>query len=129
MEPSRGGTRSGQVDFTRESRELFISATEANKRLRELYNQGVQERQERQVTDAETVETTADSGNTSESSNSRNMTNFDDQDATDQAGAADKAQTIRVDFDRADVKYWVRTFEVRLEYVGVKSQWLKRICL
>ena len=57
------------------------------------------------------------------------MVNYDSADGTDATDAADKAQQIKVNFDRSDVRFWVRSFEVRMEFAGVKSQWLKRLCL
>ena len=32
-------------------------------------------------------------------------------------------------FDKQNIKKWIKRLEVRLEFAGVKSQWLKRLCL
>ena len=58
-----------------------------------------------------------------------NMANFEDQDGTDAAGANVEARSIKLDFDRKDVRAWLTRLEIRLEFAGVQSQWLKRLCL
>ena len=56
---------------------------------------------------------------------------FDKQNEADEKDAGKQAQQIHLPFDRAedDLDYWLQRLEARLEFAGVKSQWLKRICL
>ena len=57
------------------------------------------------------------------------MTDYDVADETDLKDAALEARSIQLKFDRKDIKAWLQRLEIRLEFVGVKSQWLKRLCL
>ena len=57
------------------------------------------------------------------------MANYDETNAADDAGAAAEARNIKLAFDRKDIKAWLTRLEIRLEFAGVKSQWLKRLCL
>ena len=57
------------------------------------------------------------------------MVDFDIQDEADEGTAQVEARAIKLDFDRKDIKGWLHRLEVRLEWAGVKSQWLKRLCL
>ena len=57
------------------------------------------------------------------------MAEFDAKDGTDAADATKKANEIRLEFDRADIKAWLVRLEVRLEFAGCNSQWLKRVSL
>ena len=54
---------------------------------------------------------------------------YDVADEADLKDAATEARSIKVSFDRKDVKSWLQRFEIRLEFAGVRSQWLKRLCL
>ena len=56
-------------------------------------------------------------------------TNFEDDNSEDLKDAQIEARQIKLDFDRKDVKAWLTRFEIRLDFAGVKSQWLKRLCL
>ena len=58
-----------------------------------------------------------------------NMAEFDVDDGTDGKDAGAEARQIKIDFDRKEVKAWLQRFEIRHEFAGVKSQWLKRLCL
>ena len=57
------------------------------------------------------------------------MAEFMDQDDTDGTKALANVQGLKFEFDRHDIKTWLRRFEVRLEFLEVKSQWLKRVAL
>ena len=57
------------------------------------------------------------------------MTDFMDQDEVDGTKALANVQSLKFDFDRKNIKTWLRRFEVRLEFLEVKSQWLKRVAL
>ena len=57
------------------------------------------------------------------------MTEFMDQNETDGTKALSNVQGLKFEFDRHDIKTWLRRFEVRLEFLEVKSQWLKRVAL
>ena len=57
------------------------------------------------------------------------MAEFMDQDETDGTKALSNVQGLKFEFDRHDIKTWLRRFEVRLEFLEVKSQWLKRVAL
>ena len=57
------------------------------------------------------------------------MADFEDQNETDGAKALANVQSLKFDFDRKNIKTWLRRFEVRLEFLEVKSQWLKRVAL
>ena len=57
------------------------------------------------------------------------MVDFAIQDEADDEKAQQEARAIKLDFDRRDIKAWLHRLEVRLEWAGVKSQWLKRLCL
>ena len=57
------------------------------------------------------------------------MTDYDIADAEDCKDAQQEARSIKLAFDRQDVKAWLTRFEIRLEFAGVGSQWLKRLCL
>ena len=74
-----------------------------------------------------------DTSNNSDASSSAEsdaeMVDFEDQDETDVTGAGAEARNIKLDFDRQDVKSWLNRFEIRIEFAGVRSQWLKRLCL
>lgn len=56
-------------------------------------------------------------------------TNYDMADEEDVKDAAAEARSIKLSFDRKDVKSWLQRLEIRLEFAGVRSQWLKRLCL
>ena len=57
------------------------------------------------------------------------MVDYDVEDGTDAKDAGVEARAIKFDFDRNDITSWLQRYEIRLEYAGVKSQWLKRLCL
>ena len=57
------------------------------------------------------------------------MANYDVADAEDLKDAALEARAVKVTFDRKDVKAWFQRLEIRLEFAGVRSQWLKRCAL
>ena len=57
------------------------------------------------------------------------MTDYDVTDTADETSAQQEARAIKLAFDRQDVKAWLTRFEIRLEFAGVRSQWLKRLCL
>ena len=57
------------------------------------------------------------------------MTDYDVGDGVDGENANAESRTIKIEFDRKDVKGWFQRLEIRLEYAGVQSQWLKRLCL
>ena len=58
-----------------------------------------------------------------------NMVDYDVDDQPDDTDAQKEARNIKIAFDRQDVKAWLTRFEIRLEFAGVKTQWLKRLCL
>ena len=57
------------------------------------------------------------------------MVDFEDEDGVDGPSAHDKADRIKLEYDRADVEYWIQRLETRLECAQVKSQWAKRLFL
>ena len=57
------------------------------------------------------------------------MTDYDVTDTADETSAQQEARAIKLAFDRQDVKAWLTRFEIRLGFAGVRSQWLKRLCL
>ena len=57
------------------------------------------------------------------------MTNFEDENGTDANDAQQKMSQVKLEFDRKNIKKWIKRLEIRLEFCGVKSQWLKRVCL
>ena len=57
------------------------------------------------------------------------MAEFMDQNDIDGTKALSNVQGLKFEFDRHDIKTWLRRFEVRLEFLEVKSQWLKRVAL
>ena len=57
------------------------------------------------------------------------MVNFEDQDEVDEKDAHSKMGQVKLDFDQKNVKKWIKRLEIRLEFIGCKSQWLKRVCL
>ena len=57
------------------------------------------------------------------------MVDFEVEDKADGTDAAKEARAIKIDFDRKDIKTWFQRLEIRLEFAGVHSQWLKRLCL
>ena len=57
------------------------------------------------------------------------MVDYDIDNKDDEPGAAGEARNIKLAFDRKDIKAWLTRLEIRLEFAGVRSQWLKRLCL
>ena len=57
------------------------------------------------------------------------MANYDVADEADIKDAQAEARHIKLSFDRKDPKSWFQRLEIRLEFAGIKSQWLKRLCL
>ena len=57
------------------------------------------------------------------------LPNYDEVNTVDEADAAKEARNIKIAFDRKDVRAWFARLEIRLEFAGVRSQWLKRLCL
>ena len=50
------------------------------------------------------------------------MTDYDIADAEDCKDAQQEARSIKLAFDRQDVKAWLTRFEIRLEFAGVGSR-------
>ena len=57
------------------------------------------------------------------------MVNFEDEDGADATDAQTKSCQIKLDFDRKNLRKWIKKLEVRLEFCDTKSQWLKRVVL
>ena len=57
------------------------------------------------------------------------MVDYDMENGEDGKDASADAKQIKIDFDRKDVRSWFQRLEIRLKFAGVKSQWLKRLCL
>ena len=72
---------------------------------------------------------TVPSGSGNGNENNTPRVNFQDEDGTDGTNAATKAESIKIDIDRKNLKAWFQRLEIRLEFIQVKSQWLKRVVL
>ena len=57
------------------------------------------------------------------------MVNYDAEDKVDEKDAQSKTSNLKVEFDRADVKFWFQQLEMHLSTAGVNAQWTKRLLL
>ena len=55
--------------------------------------------------------------------------NYDEQDELDAKDAHTKAGQIKLELDRKNIKKWLKRLEIQMEFCGIRSQWLKRVCL
>ena len=54
---------------------------------------------------------------------------FEKENGTDGDKALDKLSGLNIPFNKSDIEFWFSNVEGRLELIGVKSQWLKRMAL
>ena len=57
------------------------------------------------------------------------MVDFDAEDGVDGASALSDLKSLGCPFNKEDIEFWFMTLEGQLEFIEVKSQWLKRMAL
>ena len=56
----------------------------------------------------------------------RNMVDYDMEDGTDAPEIHNRMSTIKVEFDPQDIECWFVHLEIKMQFIGCKSQWAKR---